>query len=173
MPRIARGKSQTNYFHAMVQGIEKRFIFDNPVDMKIYIGLLQKNAPRSNVNILAYCIMHNHAHILIAVKNTENMSKFFRCVNTSYAQLFNAKNNRVGYVFRDRFKSEPIFTVKQLYNTINYIHNNPVKANICENAQDYNFSSYNEYFENSKTINKRILNKYFQSFEIFKFPNNN
>lgn len=157
MPRIPRSDANSRFFHTMVQGIEKSFIFDNAANMNFYLNLLNKNSKKFNVSILAYCVMNNHAHILIYVHCINDMIKFFRCVNTAYAKHFNSQNQRVGYVFRNRYKSEAIYTVRQLFNTINYIHNNPVKAKICSEAQDYEYSSYNEYFKKSKIINKEML----------------
>lgn len=168
MPRIPRSDAKSRFFHTMVQGIEKSFIFDNPMNMEIYLNLINKNSQKFNIDILAYCIMNNHTHILIHVSRIDDMVKFFRCVNTSYAKYFNSINKRVGYVFRNRYKSEAIYTVKQLFNTINYIHNNPIKANICSKAKDYKYSSYNEYFKKSNLVNINFLKKYFTSNKIFK-----
>ena len=169
VPRIARLDTKAHYFHTMVQGIEKSFIFDNPSSMKKYLDLIYIKSQLCNVSILSYCIMNNHAHILIYTKNIENMIKFFRCVNTSYAKYFNYENNRVGYVFRNRYKSEEILTLKQLYNTINYIHSNPIKANICKYANEYEFSSYNEFFGNSNILNKNILYHFLNERDFEKF----
>ena len=65
-------------------------------------------------------------------------------MNTKYAKYYNKKYNRVGYVFRDRYKCEGIYNEKQLHNCIRYIYNNPVKAGICSNVGDYLYSSYNK-----------------------------
>ena len=66
-------------------------------------------------------------------------------INGNYARYYNYMENRVGYVFRDRFKSQPIMSEKQLYNCIRYIHLNPVKAKIVENPEQYKYSSYRIY----------------------------
>lgn len=60
----------------------------------------------------------------------------------SYGKYYNTKYNRVGFVFRDRFKSEGIYSEKQFYTCINYIYNNPVKAGICLDPAQYPFSNY-------------------------------
>lgn len=73
-------------------------------------------------------------------------------VNTAYSMYYNKINNRVGYVFRNRFKSQEIFSQGQLYNCLKYIHNNPVKANITETMQDYKYSSYNEFLSGKHQI---------------------
>ena len=67
-------------------------------------------------------------------------------MNTIYAQYYNyMEGNRVGYVFRDRYKSEPILDRRQLIQCVKYIHRNPVKANMVENEQKYPYSSYHNY----------------------------
>ena len=161
MPRISRNTSDSNFFHTMVQGIEKQIIFDNPANMNLYIDLIQKNAIRADVIILAYCIMPNHAHILIYASHINKLTKFFSYTNTSYAMHFNSENKRVGYVFRDRYKSKSIYTIKQLINTINYIHDNPVKAGLSLTVDKYKYSSYLEYKGKAKIINKKLLYRYF------------
>ena len=63
--------------------------------------------------------------------------KIYSCNGTR-----NKKRKRVGYVYRDRFKTQVINNEKHLYNCILYIHNNPVKANMCKKTSEYKFSSY-------------------------------
>ena len=70
------------------------------------------------------------------------------CLNTKYGLYYNKKYNRVGYVFRDRYKAEGIYSEKQLYHCIKYIFNNPVKAGICNKAEEYEFSNYKKMKDN-------------------------
>lgn len=141
MPRIPRNYLKTSYFHILVQGINKSYIFNTTEDMKKYKNLIFNYRNEYNINIIAYCIMNNHVHLLVNVLQIENLSSYMHKVNTIYAMYFNKKYKRVGYVFRDRFKSEGIYTQKHLYNCIHYIHNNPVKAGIVKRQIDYKFSS--------------------------------
>ena len=76
-------------------------------------------------------------------------------INTSYAQYYNKVEDRVGYVFRDRYRAEPIMTNSHLYNCISYIHNNPVKAGMVKTCGDYKYSSYNDYINNK--IDQELL----------------
>ena len=78
-------------------------------------------------------------------------------VNESYARFYNYKKNRVGYVFRDRFLSEPINNQNYLLHCISYIHNNPVKAGLVNSCENYKFSSYNDYINKSGFINGEII----------------
>lgn len=144
MPRIPRNIQNTIYFHVMTQGIEKSRIFDDTQDIKHYIQLIYKFAQSQNIKVVAYCIMNNHAHMLIKSESVEDLSKFMQRLNTSYAKYYNTKYSRVGFVFRDRFKAEGIYSERQMYTCINYIYNNPIKAGICSNPSKYPFSNYRQ-----------------------------
>lgn len=152
MPRTSRKNLKSYYKHVMVQGIEKQYIFGEERYIKKYKEIILEKLQESPVTILAYCIMHNHSHLLIHSETPEEISKFMQKVNTAYSMYYNKINNRVGYVFRNRFKSQEIFSQGQLYTCLKYIHNNPVKANIVEKMQDYKYSSYNEFLRGKHQI---------------------
>ena len=151
MPRKPRKNVKASFFHILVQGINKNYIFEKEKDILYYIKLIYEESQKYNIKIIAYCVMNNHTHILVNSSNSENLSSFMHKINTKYAIYYNKKYNRVGYVFRNRFKSEEIYDEKHLYTCINYIHNNPVKAKICNGAKEYKFSSYKEMKRKYKT----------------------
>ena len=142
MPRFPRNYIKTTAFHVITQGINRSYIFENPEDIKYYIKVMYKLNEQCKIKILAYCIMNNHAHILIETDKINNLSKYMQRLNTIYAKYYNKKYNRVGYVFRDRYKSEGIYGEKHLYNCIKYIYDNPVKAGICKRPEEYLYSNY-------------------------------
>lgn len=144
MPRIPRMHIKTNFFHIMTQGINKSFIFDNSIDIKYYIGIMYKLKEEHDVKIIAYCVMNNHVHILIETKDLKELSKYMQRLNMQYGRYYNKKYNRVGYVFRDRYKSEGIYSEQHLKSCIKYIYNNPVKAGICNHPKEYPYSNYKE-----------------------------
>ncbi len=146
MPRIARKNFETSFFHVLVQGINKEFIFNSNKMKKEYLKLLKKCNKENQIQIIAYCIMSNHAHLLIYVDDIKAMSKYMHEVNTNYAIFYNYINKqRVGYVFRDRYKTQAIFSQEQLGKCINYIHKNPVKAKMVKSCEQYEYSSYQDY----------------------------
>lgn len=138
----------------MVQGINKEYIFNQEIYIKKYLKFLKENQKQTSLKIIAYCIMTNHAHLLIKAENIQELSKFMQKVNSSYARYYNYMEKRVGYVFRDRFKSQAIMNEKQYYNCIRYIHLNPVKAKIVEKQEDYKYSSYIIYQKRLKKKEK-------------------
>lgn len=149
MPRFPRSYIKTSFFHVITQGINKQYIFDQSEDIKYYIKIMYELLKEHNIKIIAYCIMNNHVHILIKTEIVKELSKYMQCLNTRYAKYYNKKYNRVGYVFRDRYKSEGIYSEEHLYNCIQYIYNNPVKAGICLKAEEYPYSNYKKITGNT------------------------
>ena len=124
------------------------------------------------MNIIAYCIMDNHVHMILNTEKKEEMSRFMKQINTTYAQFYNKVKDRVGYVFRDRYLSKPIFSELQLQRCIVYIHKNPVVAEMVNSEKEYKFSSYNEYLHpinENNLISKNAINLAFGTNEINKF----
>lgn len=167
MPRISRKSYETSFFHVMVQGIKKEYIFNNKITTMKYIELLKNEKEKFKIEILAYCVMNNHAHLLIYTESIKDMSLFMHTINQKFAQFYNYVNQgRVGYVFRDRYKSEPIYNEQSLIRCIRYIHNNPVKAHIVKNPEEYKYSSYNEYLDESIKQKCKILRELMIDLEL-------
>ena len=159
--REARKINKAPFLHVIVQGINKENIFKEERYKNQYLKLVKEECEKYNIKIVAYCIMDNHAHFLLYVAQFEDLSKAMHGVNTVYAKYYNYMNDgRKGYVFRDRYVSEPIDSKKYLINCIKYTHMNPVKAGIVKHCREYKFSSYNLY-------NKKLLIKELSEDEIF------
>ena len=161
MPRVPRKSYESSYFHVIVQGYEKEYIFEEDYFKEYFLKLILTEAKKFEVEILEYCIMGNHAHILIYCDKIQQMSLYMKSVNTQYANFFNSEKNRVGYVFRDRFLSEPIQDEKHLYRCIPYIHMNPVEAKIVSKPGDYKYSSYHNFINKDGIVTDSVLIKLF------------
>lgn len=161
MPRKPRKTLGSLIVHNISQGINKEFIFEQPNNKNKYLELMKKYSKKYNITVIAYCIMGNHCHLLLYSKSLDNISKFMKEVNAIYAMYYNKKNKRVGYVFKYRFKSVPVYSEKQLFQCIKYIHMNPVKARIVAKENEYRFSSYNDYIMKTGFVNSKVLNLIF------------
>ena len=173
MSRYPRNFLKTSYFHIITQGINKSYIFDTAEDIKFYIKNMYQLVKEHHIRIIAYCIMNNHAHILIEAQSVNELSKYMQRLNTRYGKYYNKKYQRVGYVFRDRYKSEGIYSEQHLYCCIKYIYDNPVKAGICQRAKEYPYSNFKEINkdlddnyvfididDNKETAHQDIINKF-------------
>ncbi|MDD4359476.1 MAG: transposase [Syntrophaceticus sp.] len=132
----------------MVRGINRQNIFHNKEYYSKYLNILRQVASDGGHHILGYCLMRNHVHLLIDTGES-GISEIMKRLGIRYAQWYNRKKERCGHVFQDRFKSETVETERYLLTVIRYIHQNPVKAGIVANAEDYPWSSCRSYYRES------------------------
>lgn len=97
------------------------------------------------VEIIAYCFMPTHLHIVIKQTKENGMSIFMSNALNSYSRYFNIKHNRKGPLWEGRFKKVLVEDDEQLLHLTRYIHLNPVTAYLVENPRNWSASSYNEY----------------------------
>lgn len=168
MPRKASKDLSASFFHVIVQGVNKEYIFDKEHYIKKYLSLIDKYKRTYNIEILAYCIMNNHAHLLLQIQDYKQMSYFMHKINCIYAQFYNYKENRVGVVFRNRYVSEAISDIKHLKSCIKYIHMNPVKAKIVTSCSQYKYSTYNDYITGKGVTENKFLEDIFGQQEYSK-----
>ena len=155
MPRTSRTLINSKYIHVITQGIKKEYIFKNDKYKQEYIKLLDDMLNEyKDTKLLAYCIMDNHAHLLIYTDKIEELSKIMSRVNTSYGIFYNKHRMRVGYVFRNRYYTQEISDKNHLFNALAYIHKNPVKAGMVKNEIQYKYSSYKNYIHKNVDMEK-------------------
>ena len=163
MNREARCIHENGFFHVMVQGINKKYIFEKNIDKEEYLSLMLRYIKKFKITLLAYCIMDNHAHLLIYAEEVYEMSKYMRVVNSIFAQNYNRANDRVGYVFRDRFNSQYIDNRDYLLKCLKYIHMNPVKANMVKKPEDYKYSTYSSFLKRDGIIDDNVIELLFDN----------
>ncbi|MDP4094737.1 MAG: transposase [Bacillota bacterium] len=159
MPRKTRLRAESRVYHVMIRGNERKNIFLDDKDHFRFIDTLRDKHKNKTFSIYAYCLMDNHVHLLIN-EGSEGISHIMSRIETSYAYYFNKRYNRIGHLFQDRFKSEIIDDDSYLLAAVRYIHNNPVKAEICRNPSDFRWSSYNLYFTKNSFM-KEIIDRDF------------
>ncbi|AFL85712.1 transposase [Belliella baltica DSM 15883] len=128
------------------------------------------------VDTYAYCLMPNHFHLLVGVKEEEQLkstfpkfetlekliSKQFANFFSSYTQSFNKVYDRKGSLFIKNFKRTPILDESQWQETFLYIHLNPVKHGFVKDHQDWKWSSWHAYQNLKKPSN--LDREYFTNF---------
>jgi len=151
LPRQKRKLGLSKIYHIIARGNEKKDIFLDDEDKNKFIQIIINKKKKNEYILYAYCLMSNHLHLLLK-EQEDNISRAMRRINTAYAYYFNKKYNRVGHVFQNRFRSEPVENDHYLISLIRYIHNNPVKAKIVNQPHQYEWSSYSLYLKEQKYI---------------------
>ncbi len=91
------------------------------------------------VEVVAYCFMPNHFHLLLKQVREGGVSRFLRLSVNSYAKYFNTKNKRGGSLFQDMFKAVRIENDEQLIHVSRYVHINPLVSYLVTAKELLNF----------------------------------
>ncbi len=151
MGRQARKISKSGLYHIVFRGISRQNIFEEEADYEKIREIIQKVKRETKMEIYAYCLMSNHVHMFIKENAAGEISKIMTKILSHYATWFNIKYLRSGTLFGSRYKSEPVEDECYFLSLARYIHQNPMKAGMA-NAEDYEYSSYNDYINNRKKI---------------------
>ncbi len=135
----------------MLRGINQQQIFEDTEDYEKFLEILKDCKEICEFKIYAYCLMGNHIHLLLR-EGTETLEQIFKRVCGRFVYWYNAKYRRVGHLFQDRFKSEPVDPERYFLTVVRYIHQNPIKAKLCKRLEDYAYSSYLEYLNNNSIV---------------------
>ena len=162
MPRQARRRSESGIYHILLRGINRQQIFEDNEDFEKFLQVLKDCKAISEYKLFAYCLMGNHVHLLIK-EEKEPIEHIMKRIATRFVYWYNVKYQRVGHLFQDRFKSEPVENDSYFMTVIRYIHQNPLKAGLCKDISSYRFSSYSGFINDSDLIDKDFV------FEIIPF----
>ena len=97
------------------------------------------------VNIIAYCIMPTHIHLILKQLKDRGISTFMSQIANSYSRYFNVKYKRKGPLWEKEFSNVLVDTDEQLLHLTRYIHLNPATSNLTDAPEDWFASSYKEY----------------------------
>ena len=154
----------------MLRGINGQQIFEDDEDCEKFLQVLKDCKAISGYKLYAYCLMGNHIHLLLQ-EEKEPLELLMKRIATRFVYWYNIKYRRTGHLFQDRFKSEPVENDAYFLTVLRYIHQNPLKAGLCKNVQNYVNSSYNAYFKNSDLIDRAFAFEIISMDEFEKFNN--
>ena len=173
---------QDETYHIYNQGNNQERLFYEDVDYIHFLKLFRKYV-LPNCNVLAYCLMPNHFHFFIdatedsarikPVGNIDSckLANGFRFLQSNYAQYLNKKQKRSGSLFRQRTKAKSRADGDANYAFIafQYIHQNPMKAELVTRMENWIYSSFTDYvgLRNGTICNKEL------AFEIIGFDKDN
>lgn len=172
------------YYHIFSRSIAKYIVFNNQNDYGRFIELanlyryidfnykysnfanlrikMQKNVidgldkNRKLVEIVAYCIMPTHIHLLLKQIVENGISKYMAKILNSYTRYFNLKHHRKGPLWEGHFNNILVNSDEQLLHLTRYIHLNPTSAGLVEKPEDWEHSSYKEYI--NPELTSRLCN---------------
>ena len=134
--------------HITQRAAGKEPLFLDKNDYLIMLGLLKESTEKYNLQYYALCLMPNHIHILIE-PGEKNLSESMRSIFSRYAAKFNRRYERRGHLFGGPYRQSVCLDNTYLLTASVYIHLNPVRAGLVEDATQYRWSSSTLYCQDN------------------------
>ena len=133
------------YYHLYNRGVNRQPIFFNEGNWAYFVKQLRQYAQPEHIDIIAYCLMPNHYHLLVYLKTQALSAKVMQPFGVSYTKAVNKQQERVGPLFQGRFKAVVVDKEGYVLDLSCYIHLNPVRARLVQRPEDWRYSSYQDY----------------------------
>lgn len=176
---IIKTYDENGFYHIYNRGVEKRNIFLDEQDYRVFLSYLklylsptdelEKISPSRRlknyfgiVDLMCYCLMSNHYHMLIRQYVSTAITSFIHSVSTKYAMYFNKKYRRSGHLFQGAYRAVTVESESQLLHLSRYIHRNPDPTGSNPvGLMQYRYSSLPNYLGKIKQSwikNEEIMN---------------
>jgi putative transposase len=140
MPRIPRLVVPGYPHHVTQRGNRRQRTFFNVEDYQAYLKFIATAKPNAGCDIWAYCLMPNHVHFVIVPQHENSLALLFKEAHRCYTRRINFREKWRGHLWQERFHSF-VMDEPHLNATVKYVELNPVSAGLCENPQDWHWSS--------------------------------
>lgn len=176
---VVREYAPDSYYHVYNRGVNKRLIFLDDQDYSVFLSYVRRHLSASkgvdssgriyrhyeSVELLAFCLMPNHFHMLLYTQeDPRQIAQFMQSVCVAYSVYFNKRYKRVGHLFQGRFRAVRVSSDMYLEHISRYIHLNPVEYRV------WKWSSFSYYIKNEDTDwlhVSRVLSMFSGDYEKF------
>lgn len=181
MPRRETPFLPDQYYHFYNRGNNRQAVFFERDNYLYFLKNIKKYL-YEHTNILAYCLMPTHYHLLVRVRSrqqtsqtsevleTSEVSRAMMRLGVSYTKAINKRFSRVGALFQGQFQGKPIATYAHLLKLCIYIHANPVKDGLAFLPEEWEFSNYLEWMNlrEGTLVDREFIAENFGSPEEYK-----
>lgn len=147
MGRKPRVEYKGAVYHVIQRGNNREYIFEGEKQKEYLLGLIKEYKRRMNFELYGFILMDNHYHMIVKTSEAPLQDIMHR-INHKYSKYYNYINSRTGHVFENRYKGILIKDDKYLLSLLRYVHQNPVRARLCNRVSDYPWSSDLYYRKN-------------------------
>lgn len=144
MPRRPRLCPGGTCFHVLNRSVARLTLFEKEGDYEAFERVLEEAVQRVPLPIFSYTVMPNHWHFVVRPKTRTQVSEFFRWLTHTHTMRWHAHYHTegTGHLYQGRFKTFPVEDDAYLLNVLRYVERNPLRAALCERAEDWKFGSF-------------------------------
>ena len=140
MVRIARVVVPGVPHHITQRGNNRQDVFFVDDDRRVYLSILREQSEKYGLEILGWCLMTNHIHLIARPSAPESLAKSLGRTHLRYTQYVNQLHGRSGHLWQNRFFSCPLGR-EHFWQALRYVEQNPLRAGIVRPAWKYEWSS--------------------------------
>lgn len=174
MGRMPRIQIENTLYYITSRGDHEQNIFVDKEDYATYIELLKKYKSQYKFKLFAFCLINNHIHLLLELRGGTTISQIMHSLNSTYTKYFNARHQKAGHLFQERYKMVLLEKEPYLLIASAYVHLNPLKLGLVSNIADYPYTNYASYVNGKKNaldmkdevkeINERLKGRKYNEF---------
>ena len=143
MARPIRPQIENGIYHVFNRGNARERIFEDDRDRGQFVAICRRVKRLCDWSCLSYCLMVNHYHLVLQTPRP-NLARGMARLNSSYAQAFNRRHDRVGHVFQGRYGCRLVQADQHLLTTLRYVALNPVESGLCARPVSWRWSGHAE-----------------------------
>ena len=155
MARLCKTHIEGALYFITSRGDNRKDIFKEKDDYLAYVKLLKRYKQQYDFKLFAFVLVPDHLHLLIELREGITISDITHDLNGNYTKYFNARFQRKGHLFQERYKMALIEKTSYLLSVGAYIHLNPKILGITSDMRDYSYSSYNAYVNYSASNSEK------------------
>jgi len=129
-------------YHVLNRGRGRRELFSSEADFRAFVSVLEEALGKFDVELLAWCLMENHWHLMLRPGKAEALSRMVAWVAVTHARRHHIRHPKPGsgHLYQGRFKSFPVEDDEHFLAVARYIHAEPLRAKRVKRAQDWRWS---------------------------------
>lgn len=158
MGRPKRSADGGLIYHVLNRGNARMTIFKKEGDYEAFERILEEAVDRYGTNLLAWCLMPNHWHLVVKPHEDGELSRFVGWFTLTHTQRWHAHyhNTGSGHLYQGRFKSFPVQEEGYFLTVCRYVERNALRANLVARAEHWRWSSLWRWCHGNAT-QKRLL----------------
>lgn len=147
MGRPKRAADGGLVYHVLNRANARMTIFESDADYAAFQEVLEEAVERTELRLLAYCVMPNHWHLVLWPQKDGELSRFMAWLTLTHTHRWHAHRHSAGsgHVYQGRFKSFPVQADDHFYTLCRYVERNPLRADLVRRAEQWRWGSLHRW----------------------------
>jgi putative transposase len=129
------------YYHVINRGNDRSTVFHGPAEYQSFLGLVAAAQERIRLELLAFCLMPNHFHMVVSPREQGHVSRWMHWLLTTHTHRYHLRHGTSGRVWQGRFKAFPIKHDGHLLTVLRYVERNALRSGLVDHAEKWRWGS--------------------------------